>query len=233
MVLPAHPHLLSPLQPPVASHKQLLPFKDGSIISLLHGVITSQRVLSYLFFKQLVPTSYLHQNAKLQSSYYHFTLDIFKHWGSSHRPVLFWLSALLSKPREAGQRCSGEASGWFCGSGWFCQDFRARTPAERSGRLLWKSYALRRLDFLWWPATLRMRLVTPLRLVDLESRDTHETRLNLAKISLKEILFCQVIENKGRNFDKFNFKTPVSIERGDSGQFAWLDRAFIASCLQC
>lgn len=65
-----------------------------------------------------------------------------------------------------------------------------------------------------------MRLVTPLRLVDLESRDTHETRLNLAKISLKEILFCQVIENKGRNFDKFNFKTPVSIERGDSGQFA-------------
>lgn len=51
------------------------------------------------------------RNAKLQSSYYHFTLDIFKHWGSSHRPVLFWLSALLSKPREAGQRCS-EISEW-------------------------------------------------------------------------------------------------------------------------
>ena len=69
VALPAHPHLLSPLQPPVASHKQLIPFKDGSIISLLHEVITSQRVFSYLFFKQLVPTSYLHQNAKSQSSY--------------------------------------------------------------------------------------------------------------------------------------------------------------------
>lgn len=65
-----------------------------------------------------------------------------------------------------------------------------------------------------------MRLVTPLRLGDLESRGKHEIRLNFAKISLKEILFCQVIENKGRNFDKFSFKTPVSIELDDCGQVA-------------
>lgn len=40
----------------------------------------------------------------------------------------------------------------------------------------------------------------------------------MPKSVLRKYSFCQVIENKGINFDKFSFKTPVSIELDDCGQ---------------
>lgn len=61
---------------------------------------------------------------------------------------------------------------------WFCP-----TPMEGSGRLLWHGYALRRLDSLKRPVTLSVRLVTPLRLLDLENRNKNVSRLKSAEIN--------------------------------------------------
>lgn len=50
VAFPAHPQLLSPSQPLVAYKEQLIPSKGRKPVSLLHAVITSQRVFKLFVF---------------------------------------------------------------------------------------------------------------------------------------------------------------------------------------
>lgn len=99
-----------------------------------------------------------------------------------------------AEPREAEQRWDRDGlmkgMGDFVGVGGF-----AKTSGPGPPGRFWKSTVEDRLPVM----TLRMRLVAPLRLLDLESRANDGIVLNLAKINFKEIRFCPTNDNEGRN----------------------------------
>lgn len=134
VAFPAHPHLLSRSQPLVAYKEQLIPSKGRKPVSFLHAVITSQRVFKLFVFSiasfNLALASKCKTAKRLLAFHigYSQTLQGSQATGwscSGHQHC--WAKRSWTK---AVQRCSGE------GSGRFCQDFRARTPVEGSGRLL-------------------------------------------------------------------------------------------------
>lgn len=134
VAFPAHPQLLSPSQPLVAYKEQLIPSKGRKPVSLLHAVITSQRVFKLFVFSIASFNLALASKCKIAKQLLAFHVGYSQTllgsqatgWSrSGHQHC--WARRSWTK---AVQRCSGE------GSGRFCQDFRVRTPVEGSGRLL-------------------------------------------------------------------------------------------------
>lgn len=98
VAFPAHPQLLSPSQPLVAYKEQLIPSKGRKPVSLLHAVITSQRVFKLFVFSIASFNLALASKCKIAKQLLAF--HVVKHcWGVKPQAGLVLVITLLSQEK--------------------------------------------------------------------------------------------------------------------------------------